>query len=216
MALASAPPADARSGLVHEYRIAPPGQSWSRPTTVTNGPDGRLWFAEAYLSAITTSGTISRYEAPLPVLDVTNGPGGDMWAVAGDSFNHAIVRMSTTGVVEATHPLPEYFAAEDAVRIAAGPDGNLWYSRPGYVGRMTPSGVFTEFELPDRDGNPSSWTQPGDIVAGSDGALWFGSDGGLGRITTDGQITFREEVGTNQAVGLGLGPDGSLWFAAGT
>ena len=47
-----APPADARSGVVHEYRIAPPGQSWSRPTTVTNGPDGRLWFAEAYLSAI--------------------------------------------------------------------------------------------------------------------------------------------------------------------
>ena len=154
----------------------------------------------------------------MPVLDVTNGPGGDMWAVAGDSFNHAIVRMSTTGVVEATHPLPEYFAAQDAVRIAAGPDGNLWYSRPGYVGRMTPSGVFTESELPDRDGNPSSSRPAGRHRRGQvDGALWFGSDGGLGRITTDGQIHIcREEVGTNQAVGLGLGPDGSLWFAAGT
>lgn len=216
VALPSAPLASARSGLVHEYRIAPPGQSWSRPTTITTGPDGRLWFAEGYLSAVTTSGTISRYAPPMPVLDVTSGPGGDMWAVAADSTDHAIVRMSTTGVVEATHPLPEHFAAQDAVRIAAGPDGNLWYSRPGFVGRMTPAGDFTEFELPDRDGNPSSWTQPGDIVAGSDGALWFGSNGGLGRITTDGQITFREEVGTNLAVGLGLGPDGSLWFATGT
>src|SRR5262245_53666502 len=54
--------------------------------------------------------------------------------------------------------------------IAAGPDGNLWFTElnnPDRIGRMTPAGVVTEFPIPTIDGHPQK------ICAGPDGALWF-------------------------------------------
>jgi streptogramin lyase len=32
--------------------------------------------------------------------------------------------------------------------ITAGPDGNLWFTESGKIGRITPSGTITEFSLP--------------------------------------------------------------------
>ena len=53
--------------------------------------------------------------------------------------------------------------------IAAGSDGNLWFTEPGtaQVGRVTPSGVVTEFATPTKS------SQPWGIASGSDGNLWF-------------------------------------------
>jgi streptogramin lyase len=31
------------------------------------------------------------------------------------------------------------------INIAAGPDGSLWYTKGGTLGRVTPQGVITEF-----------------------------------------------------------------------
>jgi hypothetical protein len=64
--------------------------------------------------------------------------------------------------------------------IAAGPDGNLWFteSRVSRIGRITPAGAVTEFEL-----TPGS--RPAGIAAGPDGNMWFAGQGGrIGRITT--------------------------------
>jgi virginiamycin B lyase len=55
--------------------------------------------------------------------------------------------------------------------IAAGPDGNLWFTENGSsankIGRITPSGVVTEFPIP----TPNS--RPDEIAAGPDGNVWF-------------------------------------------
>src|SRR5512139_421740 len=68
--------------------------------------------------------------------------------------------------------------------IAAGPDGNLWFTEQmgNRIGRITPAGVIAEFSLP---------TTPYGIVAGPDGNLWFTEvfAAKIGRITPEGSIT---------------------------
>lgn len=112
--------------------------------------------------------------------------------------------------------------------IAAGPDGNLWFTEVtcpagaactnGRLGRITPAGQITEFPLP----NPASF--PGFITAGPDGNLWFtasetGMAGGsfgpghIGRMTPKGGITMFPLPGTNgNPFDIVAGHDGKLWF----
>ena len=55
--------------------------------------------------------------------------------------------------------------------ITAGPDGNLWFTELfSRIGRITTSGVITEFPVPTA-GNPNG------ITAGPDGNLWFADYG---------------------------------------
>jgi len=50
--------------------------------------------------------------------------------------------------------------------ITAGPDGNLWFTEVGAIGRITPNGQITAFPLP-------SSSVSGDITSGSGNTLWF-------------------------------------------
>ena len=104
--------------------------------------------------------------------------------------------------------------------IAAGPDGNLWFTDLHYpndgetrqIGRITPSGQITPFATGLHPG-----ADPAGITAGPDGNLWFTDEGAtpaIGRITPSGQIT---EFTTGlrpgaYPVGIALGADGDLWF----
>jgi streptogramin lyase len=110
--------------------------------------------------------------------------------------------------------------------IAAGPDGNLWFTESGAqletevfgnkIGRITPAGVITEFPLP----TPSSF--PYVIAAGPDGNLWFTESGSrqasesgnrIGRITPAGVVTeFPLPTADSYPLGIAAGPDGNLWF----
>ena len=68
-------------------------------------------------------------------------------------------------------------------QIAAGPDGALWFTEgANNIGRITTSGVFTEYPIPTADSALIG------IAAGVDGALWFVEQIGnkIGRITTSG------------------------------
>src|SRR5208283_318190 len=70
--------------------------------------------------------------------------------------------------------------------IAAGPDGNLWFTEAGgnRVARITPAGAVTEFSAGITAGVPA------EIVAGPDGNLWFTEGSGrIGRITPAGTVT---------------------------
>jgi len=95
--------------------------------------------------------------------------------------------------------------------IAAGPDGNLWFTeQSGRIGRITPTGVATEFV-----GSPPLLA----IAAGPDGAIWFSetlpdAGDGLGHITVDGATRAAFPIGPPPGSVLSLvsGPDGALWF----
>lgn len=98
--------------------------------------------------------------------------------------------------------------------IAAGPDGNLWFTEFSVnpkVGRITTAGSITEFPTPRPDATPSG------IVAGPDGNLWFtqadfefGFEGYISRITPAGDIT---QFSTGSFPhDIALGSDGAFWF----
>ena len=74
-------------------------------------------------------------------------------------------------------------AGSGPIGIAAGPDGNLWFTEAGgdRIGRITPAGAITEFTA-----GITAGSGPFGITAGPDGNLWFTEIDGnrIGRITT--------------------------------
>jgi streptogramin lyase len=94
----------------------------------------------------------------------------------------------------------------DPSYIAAGSDGNLWFTEPhsDKIGRITPAGSIVEFNLP-------AFSTPTAITAGPDGNLWFAEIGSnkIGRITPGGAIV---EYPSDRPWFIAAGPDGNVWF----
>lgn len=120
------------------------------------------------------------------------------------------------------YPLPAPVDKDaDPFSITVGPDGALWFTEPSgsKIGRITTSGVITEFPIPALYPNEVRWATPMGITAGPDGALWFTITDrpGIGRITISGVIT-EYPLPTapwglyKQPVMIATGPDGALWF----
>jgi len=109
------------------------------------------------------------------------------------------------------YPLPGPSGGPSSIIV--GPDGNLWFdeqanpnnfgNRGDRVGRITPSGVITEFLVA---------ISPTGITAGPDGNLWIADyfDQTIGKLTTAGVFT-RFSAG-GYPFGIASGPDGNLWF----
>ncbi|HLQ76517.1 MAG TPA: hypothetical protein VK210_04135, partial [Terriglobia bacterium] len=200
--LVSAPLA-AQSGAVSftEYSIP---TSNSYPIGIVSGPDGALWFAErAKVGKITSNGTITEYTDAGGGLYLTVGPDGALW-FTGDG---KVKRITTAGEVS-QFTMPS--SSSDPNGITIGPDGALWFTEnnSSRIGRMTTSGVVTEYPL-------LGSSSPGSIVPGPDGALWFteGGSNRIGRITTSGTIT-EYPIPTQYSLpaGITVGMDGALWF----
>jgi virginiamycin B lyase len=104
--------------------------------------------------------------------------------------------------------------------VVTGSDGNLWYasagdgfSQPGRIGRMTPTGVVTLFDVPPTPpSRPRS--APQDVALGADGNVWFAdANSAIGRITPAGTITlFPTPAAGSVPFHIVSGPDGALWF----
>ncbi|MDX8153691.1 hypothetical protein SK069_18995 [Patulibacter brassicae] len=107
----------------------------------------------------------------------------------------------------------DFALPEQPVRLAAGPDGNVWATIGGAddVARVTPDGTVTTFDLP-------GVTSPVGIASGPDGALWVTQSGGVARFAA------ADPAGTTTATPLPsivdpreivAGRDGVLWSASG-
>ena len=132
-------------------------------------------------------------------------PGGDgrVWAVIDGP---ALARIDTGGEMQRV-ALP---AGAAPTAITKGPDGNIWYVRPGAIGVVGPNGPVGEIPLPG--------VTPTGIVAGPDGAVWFPAGSMVGRATTGGAISYfgLGAAGVSQTHGITVGADGALWIAAGS
>jgi streptogramin lyase len=219
-------------------------------SAITEGPDGALWFTgvPGEIGRITTRGKVTEFAVPVipppagsspgtaPTLAtltaITAGPDGALWftGVPGE-----IGRITTAGVVtefavpaipppagSSPGTAPTQAALED---ITAGPDGSLWFTGvPGKIGRITTTGVVTEFAIPalaPPAGSPPQGTgdaQQPLIVRAPDGHLWFAvtdSSGyvSIGRVTPSGSVSqFNVPGYFNLIAGLTPGPDGNIWF----
>jgi len=195
---------------------------------IAAGPDGNLWFTEqvGIIGRITPTGEITEF--PLPGTfpspypgAIAAGPDGNLWftetAVVDTGAVGRIGRVTTAGVLT-EFPVTAIMSSGTAVTlsgIAAGPDGNLWFTKTGEnkIGRITTGGVAMEFAIPTPGSGPSL------ITAGPDGNLWFTeATGQIGRITTSGVVTefpipsVLASGFTMGPSGITVGPDGNIWF----
>ncbi|HLW85863.1 MAG TPA: hypothetical protein VKR60_11670 [Candidatus Sulfotelmatobacter sp.] len=204
------------SGAITEYPAK--GYVWFG---IVTGPDGNLWFPYIYaqscacsaIGRITTSGTISAFPTTTPSstpMDVAVGSDGNIWFT--ENALSKIGKMSTAGVALAEYPTKTNPSNVSA--ITSGPDGNLWFlenTAYGAVGRITTSGVVTEYKAQMQN------FQNG-IVAGSDGAIWYaqGYPNAVGRVTTKGVVS-TVPLTTLNALGNAItaGSDHKIWVAEG-
>ena len=149
-------------------------------------------------------------DSPIPV-DSPGDPG--RYYERPDVITHEVRALDSAQRLDSANAVAEYpLPTRDCSPqdIAAGPDGNLWFTEAcGRIGRITLAGVITEFAVPTPDSFPAA------IVSGPDGNLWFVEAYGdrIGRITPAGVITEflvpTVDAGLNDLV---VGPDGNLWF----
>jgi streptogramin lyase len=141
---------------------------------------------------------------------VTTRPSAAALAIVLSSLAWTAPAVAATGdVTEFSTGISPGAAPES---ITAGPDGNLWFTEPGVgkIGRITTSGVVTEFQYPDAASDPTA------ITAGPDGNLWFTDPGTgwIGRITATGVIDEFPLLGpyiSHSLPAIAAGPDGKLW-----
>jgi len=182
------------AGVVTEFSAGISAGAY--PYGITAGPDGNLWFTEYYsnrIGRITPAGAVTEFSAGISAdtvrVNITAGPDGNLWFTAtsyydlqGNRFitEDRIGRITTSGVV--TEFSAGISAGASPFGIAAGPDGNLWFTEENghRIGRITPAGVVTEFSA-----GISARAMPLGIAAGPDGNLWFTEWWGnrIGRIT---------------------------------
>jgi streptogramin lyase len=92
--------------------------------------------------------------------------------------------------------------------IALGPDGNIWFTLPGSLARVTPTGSVRFFPT------PTTGTLGG-LTAGQDGNVWFSETTAnkIARSTPTGSISeFPVSTPNAGLAGIANGADGNLWF----
>jgi virginiamycin B lyase len=136
---------------------------------------------------------------------ITVGPDNALWF--NESGDFKIGRITLQGAVT------EYPTPDATFGIATGPDGNLWFTTYGGIGRMTPTGAVSIFPAPAAITEFSAWK----IVRGPDGAMWFSVvQGYIGRITMSGSMTVYNVPSALNAngglYGISFGSDGNIWY----
>jgi virginiamycin B lyase len=114
--------------------------------------------------------------------------------------------------VDVEYPLPSGFTGPGGIAVTR--DDSAWFTdSPDDIGRVTESGAFTEYPL---QGQPSFYGGlGGPITAGPDGNLYFADSAYIGRMTPSGAITYIAGVPSPTYAylqGIGIGPDGNVWF----
>jgi hypothetical protein len=133
------------------------------------------------------------------------------WSVG--SFGVGVARAAAVGHIA---EFPVRTTGSQPTEIAPGPDGNLWFTEDGAVGRITPAGTVTEYPV----------ISPTGIAAGPDGNVWFTNvsarslpsiviPAGVGWITPSGKITELRGGLSAEPGAIVAGADGSMWFADG-
>jgi virginiamycin B lyase len=152
---------------------------------------------------------------------VAPGPDGNLWVPELDA--NMIARVTLPGGAITEFPVPTANAMPYLMSPSAGSDGNMWFTEANAqaqaIGRITMSGVITEFPLPpplntalDPQGD-----QIEGIAPGPDGNLWFAHGGAnlIGVINTSGQVlnTYPIPTADSQPDFIIAGPDNNMWFS---
>jgi virginiamycin B lyase len=123
-------------GDLTKYSLPMPSPDYG----IAVGPDNALWFTGGISTTgliwrITTDGVFSSFNVPTNdpgLIYITMGPDKALWFT--ETYAGKIGRVTTDGVFS-EYPVQGTFSA-GPVAITAGPDGNIWYGKWGYIGRI--------------------------------------------------------------------------------
>src|SRR5208283_5462589 len=154
--------------------------------SITQGPDGAMWFTEvtgSRIGRITTAGVVTEYNvSPASPESIVLGPDGNLWFTS----EYSVGRITTAGVVTTY----DFLRGTGGAGITVGPNGeDLWFldQSTNQVGHLSiaEGAVTNEYLVPTPGASLYG------IAAGPDGNLWFTeyNTNKIGRITTAGSIT---------------------------
>jgi streptogramin lyase len=183
------------------------------PRAIALGADGNIWFGEfagGKIGRISPKGAITEFVIPTPDSGpraLAAGPDGNIWF---SEFNASTIGRITPDGRITEFPLPRPNSGPGD--ITAGPDGNMWFVElagqmdgrkvdGNRVGRITMTGVVTEFPIPSQSGSPIN------IAVGPDRNVWFTKGGMVGRVTMDGVVTEVPMPANTSGTGLTAGSD---------
>jgi virginiamycin B lyase len=182
------------------------GPTTAGPIAVTTGP---------IAATPIPNGTHTEYAIPNDLgfaAAIATGPDRNLWFIDWDlaeSSGRAEVGKMTRGgsFTEFSFAVPRGQPGPGS--IVSGTDGNLWFTltpTQAKVVRVTPSGSFTEFNLPSAGYTTS-------MAAGPDGNIWFSYAGKVAKMTPSGSLTeYAIPVASGHPASITAGPDGNLWF----
>lgn len=172
-----------KGGKLKQYIV--PGIT-GESSAIVRAPDGALWFSEdgtVRIGRVDRSGKLTTfaglyYESKYN--DIANavavGPDGNLWWTAFDS--NAIWSTDLHGRVVHVYHIPT--PGSQPWGIVNGRDGALWFTEWGgnKIGRVTTTGIFTEYPLPTPGAKPQG------IARNADGSMWFAESAAnsIGRI----------------------------------
>lgn len=252
-ACGSGSPQENGPGLKGTLSVMPTPEPYVAPGQIVRGPDGNLWFPSiAYknfttdqpggaIGQLTSGGQFHMFTLPKPnsyPTSLTFASDRTIWAIVFQGNGQLAPNTDTAprftdGFSELAHMTLDgqfqFFRLPSSGwvpnSIAAGPDGNLWFTENLYeneansqrIGRMTPAGVFASFIVTA----PFSYGYLRQIIAGADGNLWFaleGADanyhalGALGKITPQGASSIIQLGKFAELQDMTVGPDHNVWF----
>jgi streptogramin lyase len=119
----------------------------------------------------------------------------------GTTASHTVNYTYTSITSDTEYPI----GGESAVtgEITTGPDGNIWFAHEHKVGKITPTGSVTEYNV-----GHEVWK----IAAGPEGNLFAAYGGTVEKITTSGTVTEYNNPAGGGAEDIAVGPDGNLWM----
>lgn len=165
-------------------------------------------------AAAPAAGQMVEYHIPSPGVPegIAAGADGALWF--SERYTTQVGRVTSDGHFKIySFPMNNHHSTA----ITAGPDGAVWFAFPnsvpnydtGKIGRITPTGDTTFFQIP--------WVSDAEsITTGPDGNLWFADHvaKAVGRLTTGGVFTKFPIPGPQGTYPWQItsGPDGALWF----
>ncbi len=178
-----------------------------------------------YTGAVHFSSTDSGATLPMDYTFTAADAGTHTFSVAFTAVGTESVNVvdladpSLSGQTWATTDVSIPTPASAPCSIILGPDGNLWFTQQNAadIGRITPSGVVTEYPIPS--GNFAA-----SLTVDANGTIWFteAASNNIGEITFaagGGAPVIQEFPFANSATtlnitwGIATTPDGNVWFA---
>jgi streptogramin lyase len=204
---------------------------------MTVGADNNFWIVDgnAYVTRVTPAGAATQFSLTTPsgfgsnTTDIAAGPDGNLWIL--DTAAGRLYTVSTGGSQVASialTPLPQ--SGIGGARMTFGADGALWLTSQLSVIRVTTSGATSEYnQLGGFLTAFSGVNAMAPIIAASDGNVWstgssFAQKPALFRIAPNGAAVVLllppppsiPSYGGIVPVGIGNGPNGSIWYVRGS